>query len=575
MLFIQCLDANYTDDDFPKKPRRKVTMASPGVVPSTSAPLLSAAQSVSSVSSSSGGGGKRKGAKMKQSVSASGIGSSSAKRARSPQEKAFSASLRTSKFWLRILRPWKWRRRSRKNKNISRTASDHVLASGIQQPADVVRVLGDTVTPVAIRPSTSSPLTLIGCEQAASSSSSRHHQEEDDDRQTTIADSDCFSLPVSSSDAAVGVSPVRVKTEEFSIPSVQRVVIVDADKENCAPSTSSSSFYPVRPPSRGEGEVWQASRVTVIEEPVASTSQPLLRESSVDPEPETLTVDGMESCRLRRSRAVEEVAACEPDLSAQPAKSVLKRPGAPSRFTSKEEEELPTRLTDDSDSEADIQYRDENEENTIRRRRRMQMGSIGRSTNPAIASKLEPLPSSRRHSESSEDDQDESELCISGLAARINRRDTLARKLDAPDPVDDIPNQTSDERRKIMHRVSIKLERKLSERPSAVELEQRNILKEEQAASISQRRMEDARKMLLRKLSFRPTVQQLKDKQIIKFNDYVEVTEAEIYDRKADKPWTRLTPTEKALIRKELNDFKSNEMDVHEESKMFTRFHRP
>ncbi|KAK0422568.1 hypothetical protein QR680_007641 [Steinernema hermaphroditum] len=117
--------------------------------------------------------------------------------------------------------------------------------------------------------------------------------------------------------------------------------------------------------------------------------------------------------------------------------------------------------------------------------------------------------------------------------------------------------------------------RKLSERPSAVELEQRNILKEEQAASISQRRMEDARKMLLRKLSFRPTVQQLKDKQIIKFNDYVEVTEAEIYDRKADKPWTRLTPTEKALIRKELNDFKSNEMDVHEESKMFTRFHRP
>ncbi len=47
------------------------------------------------------------------------------------------------------------------------------------------------------------------------------------------------------------------------------------------------------------------------------------------------------------------------------------------------------------------------------------------------------------------------------------------------------------------------------------------------------------------KLSFRPTIQELKDKQIIKFNDYVEVTEAEIYDRKADKPWTRLTPTEK------------------------------
>lgn len=72
-------------------------------------------------------------------------------------------------------------------------------------------------------------------------------------------------------------------------------------------------------------------------------------------------------------------------------------------------------------------------------------------------------------------------------------------------------------------------------------------------------------------LSFRPTVQELKDKQIIKFNDYVEVTEAEMYDRKGDKPWTRLTPSEKALIRKELNDFKATEMPVHEESKIFTR----
>jgi phosphatase and actin regulator 3 len=81
-------------------------------------------------------------------------------------------------------------------------------------------------------------------------------------------------------------------------------------------------------------------------------------------------------------------------------------------------------------------------------------------------------------------------------------------------------------------------------------------------------------------------VQELKDKSIIQFNDYVEVTEAEIYDRKGDKPWTRLTPAEKvcwvpairkrincfqALIRKELNDFKATEMNVHEESKVFTR----
>lgn len=60
--------------------------------------------------------------------------------------------------------------------------------------------------------------------------------------------------------------------------------------------------------------------------------------------------------------------------------------------------------------------------------------------------------------------------------------------------------------------------------------------------------------------------------QIIKFNDYIEVTPCHEYDRRADKPWTRLTPKDKASIRKELNDYKSNEMDVHEESRHLTRY---
>jgi hypothetical protein len=59
--------------------------------------------------------------------------------------------------------------------------------------------------------------------------------------------------------------------------------------------------------------------------------------------------------------------------------------------------------------------------------------------------------------------------------------------------------------------------------------------------------------------------------QIIKFNDYIEVTPCSDYDRRADKPWTRLTPKDKASIRKELNDYKSNEMDVHEDSRHLTR----
>ena len=46
-------------------------------------------------------------------------------------------------------------------------------------------------------------------------------------------------------------------------------------------------------------------------------------------------------------------------------------------------------------------------------------------------------------------------------------------------------------------------------------------------------------------LSFRPTVEELKERKIIKFSEYVEVTDAEDYDRRADKPWTRLTPKNK------------------------------
>ncbi len=86
------------------------------------------------------------------------------------------------------------------------------------------------------------------------------------------------------------------------------------------------------------------------------------------------------------------------------------------------------------------------------------------------------------------------------------------------------------------------------------------------------KQMEEKKRYLLRKLSFRPTVDELKEKKIIRFNDYIEVTQAHDYDRRADKPWTRLTPKDKAAIRKELNEFKSSEMAVHEGSRHLTRY---
>ncbi|XKL61196.1 hypothetical protein PGB90_008253 [Kerria lacca] len=166
------------------------------------------------------------------------------------------------------------------------------------------------------------------------------------------------------------------------------------------------------------------------------------------------------------------------------------------------------------------------------------------------------------------------------LAAKIARKDSLAIKLALRPDRQELINrnilqiQSEKERQETKEAVGARLIRRLSMRPTQEELEDRNILKKQTAAE--ERKMkEEKKRMLLRKLSFRPTVDELKEKKIIRFNDYIEVTQAHDYDRRADKPWTRLTPKDKAAIRKELNDFKSSEMAVHEDSKHLTRYHRP
>ena len=51
---------------------------------------------------------------------------------------------------------------------------------------------------------------------------------------------------------------------------------------------------------------------------------------------------------------------------------------------------------------------------------------------------------------------------------------------------------------------------------------------------------------LLFQLNQRPTVDELRDRKIlIRFSDYVEVARAQDYDRRADKPWTRLSAADK------------------------------
>ncbi|KGL73018.1 Phosphatase and actin regulator 4, partial [Tinamus guttatus] len=177
-----------------------------------------------------------------------------------------------------------------------------------------------------------------------------------------------------------------------------------------------------------------------------------------------------------------------------------------------------------------------------------------------------------------DEDEEEDESHNSTLANKVKRKDTLAMKLGNPAAPHEekivFPRKSKEEWNEIRHQIGTTLIRRLSQRPTAEELEQRNILQPKNEAD-RQAEKREIKRRLTRKLSQRPTVAELQARKILRFNEYVEVTDAQDYDRRADKPWTKLTPADKAAIRKELNEFKSCEMEVHEDSKQFTRYHRP
>ncbi|XP_078543736.1 phosphatase and actin regulator 1 isoform X2 [Lissotriton helveticus] len=186
-----------------------------------------------------------------------------------------------------------------------------------------------------------------------------------------------------------------------------------------------------------------------------------------------------------------------------------------------------------------------------------------------------------RDDDDDDDEDDDNSLYGSSLALKVLRKDSLAIKLsNRPskrelEEKNILPVQSDEERLELRHQIGTKLTRRLSQRPTAEELEQRNILKPRNEQEEQEEKREIKRR-LTRKLSQRPTVEELREKKIlIRFSDYVELADAQDYDRRADKPWTRLTAADKAAIRKELNEFKSTEMEVHELSRHLTRFHRP
>ncbi|TRY94850.1 hypothetical protein DNTS_008535 [Danionella cerebrum] len=166
---------------------------------------------------------------------------------------------------------------------------------------------------------------------------------------------------------------------------------------------------------------------------------------------------------------------------------------------------------------------------------------------------------------------------ISGTLPRRMRKELLAVKLrnrPSKQELEDrniFPARSDQERQEIRQQIEMKLAKRLSQRPAVEELESRNILKQRNDQTEQEERRE-IKQRLNRKLNQRPTVDELRERKIlIRFSDYVEVAKAQDYDRRADKPWTRLSAADKAAIRKELNEFKSTEMEVHASSKHLTR----
>eukprot|EP00123_Amoebidium_parasiticum_P015474 comp22990_c0_seq1/m.36599 comp22990_c0_seq1/g.36599 ORF comp22990_c0_seq1/g.36599 comp22990_c0_seq1/m.36599 type:complete len:359 (-) comp22990_c0_seq1:652-1728(-) len=129
------------------------------------------------------------------------------------------------------------------------------------------------------------------------------------------------------------------------------------------------------------------------------------------------------------------------------------------------------------------------------------------------------------------------------------------------------PTTTIDSPATVRRRISNHIEN----RPTVEQVVKKGILK-----SASAKDMETRKSDLERKLSDRPDISVLVERRILWCNmvTVCETYGSDGYDRVSEKPWTKLTPKDKVEIKKELNDFKSYEMAVHEESRHYTRFHK-
>ncbi|KRZ50277.1 Phosphatase and actin regulator 2 [Trichinella nativa] len=459
---------------------------------------------------------------------------------------------------LRWFQPWKWRRLK------SKTATNKNSANGVTNRLDIEN--------------------FVDQQQQQQEQQHQHHEVEQRRLDNDISEHEQFDEVIEcSSDGSRFVDQCAQSSDQYdgqlalteTEQQLDRITVLPpayvavVTKSKTVAHVQSALIVPVDQPEESTSE----SGVPAPSAPVTFSRRALLHNDADIPPTESEYPEELD-CELSPTMSsfsgnVQEVPAKEPDLNAQPVKSALRRrvafadslqtdySASPSPSTSTKK-----RITTAVNSQVAPQ---------------LITTAVGDADDDDLVSSDsdddEPILFRDRQSENG----DEPRL-MGALASKVYRKDTISLRdaLEGPSSVAslDIPDQTQQERREKMEQISVKLERKLSQRPTAEELEQRNILKDENSPAMSKQIMEQRRRMLLRKLSFRPTIEELKERQIIKFNDYVEVTNAEMYDRRADKPWVRLTPKDKAAIRKELNEYKSFEMEVHEKSRQFTRFHR-
>ncbi|KAK1337121.1 hypothetical protein QTO34_001743 [Cnephaeus nilssonii] len=166
---------------------------------------------------------------------------------------------------------------------------------------------------------------------------------------------------------------------------------------------------------------------------------------------------------------------------------------------------------------------------------------------------------------------------ISGTLPRKCKKELLAVRLrnrPSKQELEDrniFPRRTDEERQEIRQQIEMKLSKRLSQRPAVEELERRNILKQRNDQTEQEERRE-IKQRLTRKVLELSTLSAGCDGERWREGAGLALTlRAQDYDRRADKPWTRLSAADKAAIRKELNEYKSNEMEVHASSKHLTR----